>query len=99
MNNHVSYAPMIEVMRGDWVESRHRGSIAVVDDAGRLVASLGNPKESVLLRSAAKPFQALALVCSGAADSFQVTEEELAVVCGSHSGEARHLELVASLRR
>ena len=97
MNNHSAYAPIVDVTRGHWVESVHRGAIAVVDSSGRLVASLGNPKEPVYLRSAAKPFQALALVCSGAADALGVTEEELAVVCGSHSGEPRHLELVSQL--
>jgi len=88
---------MVEVMRGDWVESAHRGALAVVDMNGRLVASLGAPAQPVFVRSCAKPIQALALVCSGAADAFHVTEEELAVVCASHSGEPEHVRLVASL--
>ncbi len=94
-----SYLPMVEVTRGQRVESLHRGAIAVVDSRGRLIASLGNPKEPVYLRSSAKPIQALALVCSGAADAFKLTDEELAVVCGSHSGEPRHVELVQSVLR
>jgi L-asparaginase II len=94
-----AFVPMVEITRGRHVESVHHGAIAVVDAAGRLYASLGDPKEPVFVRSSAKPFQALALVCSGAADAFGVTEEELAIVCASHSGEPRHIELVGSLMR
>jgi L-asparaginase II len=92
-----SFSPMVEVTRGERVESLHRGAIAVVDARGHLVGSWGNPAEPVYLRSSAKPFQALALVCSGAADAFGITEEELAVVCGSHSGEPHHVQLVRSV--
>ena len=92
-----SYQPMVEITRNARLESLHRGAVAVVDARGKLVASLGNPKQPVYLRSAAKPFQALALVCSGAADAFGVTEEELALICASHSGEARHIALLESL--
>lgn len=92
-----STQPMVEITRGGQVESLHRGAIAVVDAQGRLVASLGQPKHPFFARSAAKPFQALAFVCSGAADAYGVTDEELAVICGSHSGEPRHVELVESL--
>jgi L-asparaginase II len=92
-----SFSPMVEVTRGERVESLHRGAIAVVDADGRLVGSWGNPAEPVYVRSSAKPFQALALVCSGAADAYGITEEELAVVCGSHSGEPQHVQLVRSV--
>ncbi|MBK8232610.1 MAG: asparaginase [Candidatus Eisenbacteria bacterium] len=95
--NHQAYAPMVEVTRGVSVESAHRGAIAAVDMNGRLIASIGTPAHPVFVRSCAKPFQALALVCSGAADAFGVTEEELAVVCASHSGEPEHVRLVTSL--
>lgn len=94
-----SFQSMVEITRNARLESLHRGAVAVVDARGKLVASLGNPKQPVYLRSAAKPFQALALVCSGAADAFGVTEEELALVCGSHSGEASHVSLLESILR
>ncbi len=99
MVNSQSYVPMVEVTRGQRVESLHRGAVAVVDSRGRLFASLGNPKEPVFVRSSAKPFQALALVCSGAADALKLTEEELAIICASHSGEPQHIELVQSVLR
>ena len=90
-------APLVEVWRGPVVESRHRGHLAAVDGEGRLVASLGEPETITYLRSSAKPFQAVPLVTSGAADHFGLTQAELAVACGSHSGEDLHAETVARM--
>lgn len=90
-------APLVEVWRGPIVESRHRGHLAAVDGDGRLVAFLGDPKTVTYLRSSGKPFQALPLLTSGAAERFRLTEAELAVACGSHSGEDLHAETVARL--
>jgi L-asparaginase II len=90
-------APLVEVWRGPIIESRHRGHVAAVDGDGRLVASLGEPETVTYLRSSAKPFQAVPLLTSGAAERFRLTEEELAIACGSHSGEDLHVETVARL--
>ena len=90
-------APLVEVRRGPIVESRHRGHVAAVDGEGRLVATLGEPETVTYLRSSAKPFQAVPLVTSGAADRFRLTAAELALACGSHSGEDLHVETVARM--
>jgi L-asparaginase II len=90
-------APLVEVWRGPIVESRHRGHLAAVDGDGRLVASLGEPETVTYLRSSAKPFQAVPLLTSGAAERFHFTQAELAVACGSHSGEDLHVETVARM--
>src|SRR5688572_26424469 len=87
----------VEVVRGDTVESVHRVHAIVVDGAGNLVHELGDASLVTYLRSAAKPFQALPLVASGAADAFGLTEQELALCCGSHSGEPRHVEVVTRM--
>lgn len=92
-------APLVEVRRGPIVESRHRGHVAAVDGDGHLAASIGEPETVTYLRSSAKPFQALPLVTSGAADRFGFTEIELAVACGSHSGQDIHAETVAGMLR
>lgn len=89
--------PLAVVTRGEAVESVHRGALAVGDESGRLLGAVGDTELPVQLRSAAKPFQALAVVDSGAAAALEITEEELAVMCGSHAGERRQVELVASL--
>ena len=97
-NSHVpAPAPLVEVRRGPIVESRHRGHVAAVDGEGRLVAALGEPETVTYLRSSAKPFQAVPLVTSGAADRFRLTEAELAIACGSHSGEDLHAATVARM--
>jgi L-asparaginase II len=90
-------APLVEVRRGRIVESRHRGHIAAVDGEGTLVASLGEPETVTYLRSSAKPHQAIPLVASGAADRFRFDDAEIAIACGSHSGEDVHVETVAGM--
>src|SRR5918997_3987597 len=92
-------APLVEVWRGGVVESRHRGHVAAVDGEGRLVARLGEPETVTYLRSSAKPHQAVPLVASGAADRFGLTQPEIAVACGSHSGQPVHEETVAAMLR
>lgn len=88
---------LVEVWRGGRVESEHRGAIAVVAAQGRLLAHLGDVTLTSYLRSSAKPFQLLPLIESGAADRLGLTDRELAVIAGSHSGEPRHLEAVKSI--
>ena len=90
-------APLVEVWRGGIVESRHRGHVAAVDGVGRLVARLGEPEAVTYLRSSAKPQQAVPLVSTGAADRFGLTPQEIAVACGSHSGEPVHERAVAAM--
>lgn len=90
---------VIEVVRGSVVESRHRVHAAVVDAEGRLRASAGDPELITFFRSAAKPFQALPLVEDGACERFGLTLEELALCCGSHSGEPRHLRVAEAMLR
>ena len=90
-------APLVEVRRGPIVESRHRGHLAAVDGDGRLVAFLGEPDTVTYLRSSGKPFQAVPVLTSGAAERFHFTEAEVAIACGSHSGEDLHAETVARM--
>ncbi len=85
------------VRRGALVESVHRGRLAVCDPAGNLIDAAGDPEAYVYPRSAAKPFQALPLVLSGAADDFGLTQRELAVACASHNAEEPHLAAVRSI--
>jgi L-asparaginase II len=96
-SEHGTAASVVEVWRGPIVESRHRGHIAAVTGAGKLVAGLGAPDTVTFLRSSGKPFQALPLVVSGAADRFGFTVAEIAIACGSHSGEPGHVETVRSM--
>jgi L-asparaginase II len=88
---------IVDVLRGAHVESRHRGAIAVVDAAGKVVFSLGDIARPTFPRSAVKVIQALPLVESGAADAYGLTDAELALACSSHGAEARHVETAAAM--
>ena len=89
--------PLVEVKRGSITESRHRGHIVAVEPDGNIVASLGSSYNVTFLRSSAKPFQAMPLLLTGAADRFGFTDREVALVCASHNGEPIHTELAASM--
>lgn len=82
---------LVEVTRGALVESRHRGAVAVVDAQGRSVLAVGDVTAPVFPRSAVKALQALPLVEQGAAERYGFGDEELALACASHSGEAAHV--------
>ena len=88
---------LVRVTRGGLTESRHRGSIAVVDLSGNMVKSVGNPDEVIFLRSGAKPIQALPVLETGAADRFGLTPAEIAVMCGSLNGQDYQVAAVSSI--
>jgi L-asparaginase II len=96
-NSDETVAVIAEVTRGDVVESMHRGIVAVVDVDGSLVASAGDVERLAYFRSSAKPFQAIPLVESGAADAFRFTERELALACSSHDATPDHQRGVARM--
>jgi len=85
---------LVELTRGDLVESQHRGAIAIADAGGRIVWSCGDIARPIYPRSAVKMLQALMLVESGAADAYGLSTEELALACASHSGEPFHVVAV-----
>jgi L-asparaginase II len=87
---------LVEVTRGQRVESVHRGAIAIVDASGGVRAAIGEIAQRVFPRSAVKSIQQLPLVESGVADRYGFGNAELALACSSHSGEPRH---VATARR
>jgi len=88
---------LIKVSRGGQGESFHHGSIAVVDSRGTLFDYVGDPEFSTFMRSCAKPFQALPILESGAAERFQFTPAELACMCGSLNGQDYQVQAVSSI--
>lgn len=88
---------LVKAIRGETVESRHRGHLVVVDGDGETLFSLGDPETVTFWRSSAKSFQTIPFLTSGAADRFGFSEREIALACGSHSGEAMHVETAARM--
>jgi L-asparaginase II len=87
----------VQALRGAAVESQHRGALAIVDSSGAVHTALGDISRPIFPRSAVKVLQALPLVASGAADRFGLTDEELALACASHGGEAAHAATAARM--
>lgn len=85
-------AELLYVLRGDEIESVHRGSYAIVDQTGITLEAAGASDALVWMRSVAKPFQAGVVVASGAARQFNITDDELAIMCGSHGGTPEQIE-------
>lgn len=88
---------LVEVTRGDVVESRHRGAVTVVDGDGATVLAIGDVDQPVFPRSAVKAIQALPLVESGAADRYAFSDADIALACASHAGEPAHAARAAAV--
>lgn len=94
MTAYLGGALLAEVVRSGFAESWHRGSVAVVDPFGALVASVGDPDGAVFTRSSNKPMQAVAMLRAGLK---LADPADLAIVAASHSGEPAHVSRVRAL--
>lgn len=75
------------------IENWHWGWLAIADTRQDLLYfTPGTDALATFFRSSAKPFQALPLIETGAAN--QLTLEELALTCASHTASQRHVSLV-----
>ncbi len=86
------------VTRSDRGESVHLTAAVLIGPAGETVFTAGLVDIPFYMRSAAKPFQAIAMLESGAFQQYGLTAEDLAIACASHSGEPRHLEQVRAFQ-
>ena len=89
-------ARLVDVVRSGFVESVHRGSVAVTGGDGRVVAWAGDPELRVNARSCMKPLQA-AVTLSLVDDP--LSDAEIAVMCASHNGEPQHIQQVEAILR
>lgn len=90
---------LIEVLRGNVVESIHRGDIVVVDCNGHILHQCGDIDHPTFMRSASKPIQAIAALEYGIAEKFGLDLAEIAILMSSHSGEKIHLAVLKSILR
>lgn len=97
MNSSPAYVPLTQVRRNGVQESLHYGAIAVVNTQGQLIYSAGDAASLCFGRSALKPFQALPFFANHGVSALNLTQSEAALLCASHSGEARHAEAAASI--
>jgi len=76
----------VRLLREGIVESVHRVQAAVSDHRGRVLSAAGNAETASFVRSALKPFQALAVTTTGTLDRFGLDDRDLAIICSSHAG-------------
>lgn len=93
-----SYLPLLNLKRGEVVESVHFGAVAVVAPDGTVFAGYGNPDVVTYTRSSAKPFQVLPFLEAGGQAVFGLTMREVALICASHSGTDEHVAVVRSIQ-
>jgi L-asparaginase II len=84
---------LAKVTRGDLVESLHLGHLIVLNADGSTYLSIGSPELPIYTRSAVKSLQAAAMLKSG----LKVNADELAIICASHSGSQKHIDLVTNM--
>jgi len=86
-------------VRGDIVESIHRGHVVRVDAAGRVTHVAGDAEAEVTLRSCVKPFALLALAEAGGLRDYGLNRAEIALMASSHSGEDLHVRTLQAVFR
>jgi L-asparaginase II len=91
-----SAVPLVRVVRSGLEESVHLGHVAVCDADGRLVAAVGDPHRPVFARSSMKPLQASVSIRRIPAE---LTDDLVAIACGSHNAEQEHVRAVRRLLR
>jgi L-asparaginase II len=84
---------LANVTRAGLVESAHLGHLLVLNADGTIYLSKGNPEAIIYPRSAVKSLQASAMIKVG----LDVGDEELAIICASHSGSQKHIDLVINM--
>ena len=86
-----------KVTRGNLLESMHIVYGIAIDGDGNKILEIGNSDYVTCIRSAFKPFQAATSVMAGAVDAAGFSEDELALMCASHSGDDIHVKTARSM--
>ncbi len=96
-NAAMKLAPLIELSRGDTLECLHFGAVAVLNTRGKLLAQAGDPHWLTFSRSTLKALQALPFMEAQGPAQFGFSEEQIAMMCASHSGEDAHITQVQTM--
>ncbi len=83
-----THTPSLEVhlLREGILESSHQVEATVCDSRGRVLLMAGDSGASAFIRSALKPFQALAVTSTGTLQKYGLSDRDLAIICSSHQG-------------
>ena len=94
-----TFIPLVEITRGEIIESLHFGAVVICDNQGKILFKAGDPSFVTYLRSTAKPLQVLALLEHPAVDQFHFKEDEIAIMSASHSGTDKHVNVLIKLQK
>ncbi|MDJ0564180.1 MAG: asparaginase, partial [Microcystis sp. M49629_WE12] len=87
----------IHLLREGIIESVHNVEAAICDDRGRVLSTAGSAETSAFIRSALKPFQALAVISTATLERYDLNDKDLAIICSSHQGTVEHARQVFNI--
>ncbi|MBW4616515.1 MAG: asparaginase [Desmonostoc vinosum HA7617-LM4] len=76
----------VRLLREGITESKHIVQAVVCDERGRVLTVAGNSETAAFVRSALKPFQALAVTTTGTLERYELSDRDLAIITSSHKG-------------
>jgi L-asparaginase II len=88
---------LFEEYRGGVLECVHYGAYALVHERDGLIRQKGDADWSCFYRSASKPIQALPVLVRGLHRKYGLTDEETAILSGSHWGDEEHVRVLESI--
>lgn len=87
----------VRLLREGIIESKHQVQAVVCDDRGRVLSVAGNAETATFVRSALKPFQALAVTTTGTLERYNLTDRDLAIICSSHKATVEQARQVFNI--
>ncbi|HLP88620.1 MAG TPA: asparaginase [Nostocaceae cyanobacterium] len=87
----------VRLLREGIIESRHIVQAVVCDERGRVLSVAGNAETATFVRSALKPFQALAVTTTGTLERFDLSDKDLAIITSSHKASMEQVRQVFNI--
>jgi len=87
----------VRLLREGIIEATHRVQAVVCDDRGRAMLVAGSSETGSFVRSALKPFQALAVSTTGTLERYGLSDRDLAIMCSSHRGKIEQVRQVFNI--
>ncbi len=87
----------VRLLREGITESKHIVEAVVCDERGRVLSVAGNSETAAFVRSALKPFQALAVTTTGTLERYNLSDRDLAIITSSHKGTIEQVRQVFNI--
>jgi L-asparaginase len=87
----------VRLLREGIIESVHYVQAVVCDNRGRTLLVAGSAETATFVRSALKPFQAMAVATTGTLERYKLSDRDLAVICSSHRGKIEQVRQVFNI--